>query len=73
MLNLVNKELNFLFNDCSETLVGTKISSGNFLINSLSGIIFFFSNSSYLFSIIFLFFKISNSALIFAIKNPFEI
>ena len=47
-----------------------KTESGKVSINLVSSISFLFSNSIYLFFILFLFCEISKSALIFASKKP---
>ena len=70
MLNFEISLLKITLDQLCEIYLEIKTESGKFFINLLSSIIFLFSNSMYLFFILFLFCEISKSALIFASKKP---
>ena len=65
-------KLNNLLKKLLAISFGIHISSEKFCIISSSYTIFIFSISKYFSSILFLFFLISNSALIFTNKNPLK-
>ena len=70
MLNFEISLLKITLDQFREIYSEIKTESGKVSINLVSSISFLFSNSMYLFFILFLFCEISKSALIFASKKP---